>query len=123
MGNWSSAKTKGLVTSPRAIAEPPKVINLMEALKRSLAQDAEPEPKEAARARRLSQTGVKERCCCPYPGGRGKTDAAGGFTALYLLARSPHSSNKRPRARQSIVNELISYDISECLRAFHEIGG
>jgi DNA end-binding protein Ku len=26
------AKTKGLATMPRAIAEPPKVINLMEAL-------------------------------------------------------------------------------------------
>jgi len=33
---------------PRAIAEPPKVINLMEALKHSLAQDTEPEPKTAA---------------------------------------------------------------------------
>ena len=32
-------KTKGLATTPRAIAEPPKVINLMEALRRSLAQD------------------------------------------------------------------------------------
>ena len=31
---------------------------------------------------------------------------------------SPHSSNKRPRARQSIVNELISREISECLRAY-----
>jgi DNA end-binding protein Ku len=33
------AKTKGLATTPRAIAEPPEGINLMEALKRSLAQD------------------------------------------------------------------------------------
>jgi DNA end-binding protein Ku len=34
------AKTKGLATPPRAIAGSPKVIKLMEALKRSLAQDA-----------------------------------------------------------------------------------
>jgi len=33
------AKTKGRATTPRTIAEPPKVINLMEALKRSLAQN------------------------------------------------------------------------------------
>jgi uncharacterized membrane protein len=42
------AKTKGLATTPRAIAEPPRVINLMEALKRTLTQDAKLEPKKAA---------------------------------------------------------------------------
>src|SRR5499427_3999705 len=38
-------KTKGQVVAPREVAEPPKVINLMEALKRSLAQE-EKEPAE-----------------------------------------------------------------------------
>src|ERR1700756_1483054 len=42
------AKTKGLERAPREIAEPPKVINLMDALKRSLAKEAEAEPKQAA---------------------------------------------------------------------------
>jgi Ku protein len=40
-------KTKGQVMAPREVAEPPKVINLMDALKRSLAQ----EEKEPASAR------------------------------------------------------------------------
>ncbi len=39
------AKTAGLETMPLAIVEPPKVIDREEALKRSLAQDAEPQPK------------------------------------------------------------------------------
>jgi hypothetical protein len=64
------AKTKGLTTRPRAVAVPPAVITLMEALKRSLALDAELEPKKAAAsrptARRLFLTGFKERCCYPY---------------------------------------------------------
>jgi non-homologous end joining protein Ku len=40
----AETKTKGLATGPRAITEPPNVINLTEALKRNRAQDAEPEP-------------------------------------------------------------------------------
>jgi hypothetical protein len=41
------AKTKGRATTLRTIAEPPKVINPMEALKRSVARGAEPEPNTA----------------------------------------------------------------------------
>jgi DNA end-binding protein Ku len=74
------AKTKGLVTAPREVAEPPKVINLMEALKRSLAQDPEPEADTAPAGRSARSRSTPDRrqppLLLPVSGGRQKAEAA-----------------------------------------------
>jgi DNA end-binding protein Ku len=72
-------KTKGQVVAPREVAEPPKVINLMEALKRSLAREEEqPEKRQQAAAKSSRTPSVADRrqkpLLLPVTGGRKKKE-------------------------------------------------
>ena len=74
-------KTKGEVVAPREVAEPPKVINLMDALKRSLAKEQEqPAPPEEAAAKPTRTPAGSDRrqraLLLPVSGGRKKKEEA-----------------------------------------------
>jgi DNA end-binding protein Ku len=89
------AKTKGLERAPREVDEPPKVINLMDALKRSLAQDADAPPKQAAPSKPARPKAVPDRrqapLLLPVAGGRKKKET----TAAEPVAAAAPKGRKR----------------------------
>jgi DNA end-binding protein Ku len=78
-------KLKGIVTTPRAIAEPPKVIDLMEALKRSLAETgALRTPAKTKRSKPVDRR--QPHMLMPVKGGQEKKPAAAAKPASAVTA-------------------------------------
>jgi len=85
-------KTNGQVMAPREVAEPPKVINLMDALKRSLAQEEkEPAPATESPARPTRAPSVSDRrqkaLLLPVSGGRKKKEEPAAEPAIPAASR------------------------------------
>ena len=85
------SKLQGVVRPTREVAEPPKVINLMDALKRSLAQESGAETVTAAKTGRGKVAAQERRQAAlllPVSGGRKRREAATEKPAASATARS-----------------------------------
>src|SRR5712672_173479 len=84
------AKMKGLTVKPREIAAPPPVIDLMAALKRSLAREASGSKHIVAAARKVNKTAPDRHqpaLLLPVPGGRKRNAQAAAEPTTPVVRR------------------------------------